>query len=331
LLRLPSTVQVFPGGSSTPISRVDYAYDNYGTNHANLTPRDDIIMHDPAFDPFQQTVETNCHWECWDWEWHNCYDWEWVCDYYNPYDPSTDYRGNVTSMTNYSDAANGAGAITHSTTYDIAGNVITAQVDCCQLKSFAYSGGGTNEAHDYANVISVVSGNPNGMNLTTAASYDYNTSLPSTATDENSQITTIYYNADSLRVDHVAYPGGGATYSSYADNLSADGAGINHYYTETATKLDNNGAGGATRYLVNRAYMDGRGAVARTMLYQGATDGWATHDVEYDSMGRAFRSSNSYFAAGLHVRAGSGIEHVLDDQPFRSSRPRLPGRHAARR
>jgi len=45
LLSLPSMVKVFPGGSSTPASRIDYAYDNYGSSHENLTARDDIIMH----------------------------------------------------------------------------------------------------------------------------------------------------------------------------------------------------------------------------------------------------------------------------------------------
>jgi RHS repeat-associated protein len=297
LLRLPSSVKVFPGGSNTPASRVDYAYDDYGTSHGDLTPRNDIIMHDPAFDPFQPTVETNCRWECWDWDFHHCLDWQWVCDLFNPYDPSTDYRGNVTSVTSFSDAANGTGAITHSSTYDIAGNTMTTQVDCCQLKSFTYSGAGTNGAHDYASVISVVSGNPSGTHLTTAVNYDYNTGLPSDTTDENGQITTMFYNAASLRVDHVEYPGGGAMYLNYADNLAADGAGFNHYSIETQTRLDNNGTGGAARYQINRAFMDGRGAVARTMIYQGATDGWATHDVQYDSMGRAFRSSNPYFAA----------------------------------
>lgn len=61
LLHLPSMVEVFPGGSSTPAARIDYAYDNYGSSHANLTSRNDIIMHDPAFDPFQEPQET------WDW------------------------------------------------------------------------------------------------------------------------------------------------------------------------------------------------------------------------------------------------------------------------
>jgi hypothetical protein len=94
LLHLPSGVQLFPGGSSTPIARVDYAYDDYGTSHANMTARDDIITHDVAFDPFQQNQE-NCDWVChqWDYWWINCVDWEWDCTNYNPYDASTDYRG----------------------------------------------------------------------------------------------------------------------------------------------------------------------------------------------------------------------------------------------
>jgi hypothetical protein len=67
LLHLPSMVKVFPGGSSTPASRVDYAYDDYGSAHTNMTGRDDIIMHDPSFDPFQQTQE-NCDWVCYQYD-----------------------------------------------------------------------------------------------------------------------------------------------------------------------------------------------------------------------------------------------------------------------
>lgn len=260
LLRLPSGVQVFPGSSKTATSRVDYAYDDYGPNHANLTRRDDIIMHDPAFDPFQPTA-----------------------------DASTDARGNLTSVTNYSDAGTGAGAITHSTTYDIAGNVTTAQVDCCQLKSFTYSGDGA-----YANVITIVSGDPKG--LTTHVTYDYNTGLPSTLSDENDQVTSLYFKADSLRIEHVDYPGSAATYFKYGDALIADMNKLGHSFVETSTKLDNNGANAKERDIVSQSYMDGRGAVARRMVYQGATDGWAVREVEYDSMGRAFRASNNYFA-----------------------------------
>lgn len=132
LLHLPSIVKLFPGGSSTPVARIDYAYDNYGTNYASLTARNDIIMHDVAFDPFQEWQEI-CDWECMQWGYptpespFQCIDWQWICNGYNPYDPATDYRGNVTSVTTYPDATTTTGAITHQTTYDITGNVITAQ------------------------------------------------------------------------------------------------------------------------------------------------------------------------------------------------------------
>src|SRR5207249_2647931 len=202
------------------------------------------------------TQEINCHWECLDWEFHQSYDWEWVCTPYNPYDPSTDYRGNVTSVTTYPDANSSSGAIAHSTTYDIAGNVMTAQVDCCQLKSFTYSGAGTGQPHDYAYVTSVTSGNPSGTHLTTGAAFDYNTGLIGTTTDENSQTTTNYYNSDSLRLDHVVYPDGGATYLTYSDGLGADANGNYHSYVQAQTKLDV--VNSVTRYVTSRRYFDGR-------------------------------------------------------------------------
>src|SRR6059058_1315637 len=81
LLRLPSKVEVYAPGSSTPTSRVDYHYDDYGSSHANLTSRSGIVMHDAAFDPFGGS-----------------------------YDAGTDYRGNVTSVTTYTDAGTESGS-----------------------------------------------------------------------------------------------------------------------------------------------------------------------------------------------------------------------------
>src|SRR5258706_4339091 len=41
LLHLSLIMKVFPGGSSTPTSRVDYAYDDYQAAHTNMSGRDD--------------------------------------------------------------------------------------------------------------------------------------------------------------------------------------------------------------------------------------------------------------------------------------------------
>jgi len=59
LLHLPESVKVVPAGSTTPSARVDYAYDDYGSSHANLTSRSDIIMHDATFDPFGSSYVPN--------------------------------------------------------------------------------------------------------------------------------------------------------------------------------------------------------------------------------------------------------------------------------
>ena len=295
LLHLPSTMKVFPGGSSTAAARVDFAYDNYGSSHANLTARNDIIMHDVAFDPFQQTQES-CDWTCAEWGYpdpwspYQCLNWQWGCTYYNPYDATTDYRGNVTSVTTYPDATTTTGTITHATTYDIAGNVMTAQVDCCQSKSFTYSAAND----DYAYPVSVTKGNPGGLHLTTSVSYDMNTGLVASTTDPNSQVTYFAYNTDSLRLDHVDYPDGGQVSYDYFNALAADSAGRYHSSVVSSTKLD------ATRYVDSKSYFDGRGALTQSFDSYTSGNGWSISDIEYDGMGRAYRRSNPYYCTSSY-------------------------------
>jgi RHS repeat-associated protein len=290
LLRLPSMVKVFPGTSSTPASRIDYAYDEYGPNHANMTARNDIIMHDVAFDPFQAWQEI-CDWECMQWGWPDpespfqCIDWQWVCQGYNPYDPNTDSRGNVTTVTTYPDATTTTGVITHNTTYDIAGNIVTAQVDCCQTQSFTYSSAN----NDYAYPVSVTKGNPSGVHLTSSISYDMNTGLVATSTDPNSKITYFSYNTDTLRTDQVDFPDGGQISYDYSDALAADSAGRYHSHFAATTKLD------ASRNIQHKSYFDGRDEVTQTFFGYTSNDGWSVMDTEFDSMGRPYRTSNPYY------------------------------------
>ena len=294
LLRLPSMVKIFPGGSSTAAARIDYGYDNYSTSHADLTSRDDIIMHDPAFDPFQQTQET-WDWVCTEWGYDEgfpiCLNWEWqVVGSYNPYDSNTDYRGNVTSVTTYPDATSTSNAITHTTKYDIAGNVMSAQIDCCQSQSFTYSSAND----DYAYPVSVTLGDPNGLHLTSSTSYDMNTGLMATSTDANSRITYFAYNADTLRTDTIDFPDGGQVSYDYANALAADSASRYHSSLVTTTKLD------SSRYVDSKSYFDGRGAVTQTFNSYTSGDGWSIVDTEYDSMGRAYHLSNPYFCTSSY-------------------------------
>jgi YD repeat-containing protein len=240
LISLPSIVQVFAGGSSTPIARTDYSYDEFG-----LAAAPGIIMYT---------------------------------------DPGTTVRGNVTRTRTYPDITNLANIIDHTATYDIAGNLITAQLDCCQQKSFIYS-----SSYFYAYVTSVTSGS--SPTLTTSATYDLNTGLTGVVTDENSQQTSFFYYVDSLRPEHVDYADGGRTSYSYNDALAPNASG-EHYYSCVTTRLD------ATRSVQSYGFYDGRGAVAQTFDNWTSANGWSTQDVEYDVMGRAFRAGNPYYSSG---------------------------------
>jgi len=240
LISLPSIVKVFAGGSTNPISRTDYSYDEF-----SLAAAPAIIMYT---------------------------------------DPGTTVRGNLTRTRTYPDVTNLANFIDHTATYDIAGNTLTAQLDCCQQKSFTYS-----SAYFYAYVTSITSGS--GPTLPTSATYDLNTGLAGVVTDENSQQTSFFYNADSLRPEHVDYADGGRVSYTYNDALSSNASG-GHYYSCTTTRLD------ATHSVQSYSFYDGRGAVAQTFDNWTSLNGWSTQDVEYDVMGRAYRAGNPYYSSG---------------------------------
>ncbi|MGH9905040.1 MAG: hypothetical protein ACRD8U_05570, partial [Pyrinomonadaceae bacterium] len=166
LIRLPSIVKVFPGGSSNPFARTDYLYDEF-----SLAGAPGITMHA---------------------------------------DPGASVRGNLTRTRTYPEIANLSNFIDHTSTYDIAGNVITAQLDCCQQRTFTYS---SNYFHAYVTAVTTGS----GPTLTTSATYDLNTGLTGVVTDENAQQTSFSYFVDSLRPEHVDFADGGRVTYTYND------------------------------------------------------------------------------------------------------------------
>lgn len=310
LLRLPSMMKIFPGGSSTPAYRIDYQYDNYGSNHANLTSRDDIIMHDDTYDPFYPPEET------WDWvctEWGinetgfwGCMNWEWqLVSFYDPYQPATDYRGNITSVIKYPDAASTSNTISHSTTYDIAGNILTEQLDCCQQRSYTFT-----NAFEYAYSSSSTDGPAGGPQLTRSRTFDFNTGLVASETDENSQVTSYAYNPDTLRTSQVNFADGGRTSYDYGDNLVADSAGKYHSRVTTTFKLD------ATRFVDMKEYFNGRNAPTATFDSYTTTNGWHVKNIQYDSMGRRFRTSNPYFSTSDYGSAAINPSGIWTTRTF---------------
>jgi hypothetical protein len=125
----------------TIVSKTDYEYD--GNPLADTLG---VIQHAASHNPSNNsTVICNCHWSC-DGNLtnsqnviENCPDGTpplRICDQCPVYNSSTQYRGNVTKVTNYSDAANPATSISSTNEYDITGNLIKASTSCCQQTSY---------------------------------------------------------------------------------------------------------------------------------------------------------------------------------------------------
>jgi YD repeat-containing protein len=120
-------------------------------------------------------------------------------------------RGNLTTLTTYTDPTNTSTGIPRNFTYDTLGNILTAQVNCCQQKQFNYSSTTQWSAPD-----SVVRGPSGSTQLTTSATYNPYTGLVASTTDENSQTTTYSYDVYK-RMTAVTRPDGTQLTTSYDD------------------------------------------------------------------------------------------------------------------
>jgi RHS repeat-associated protein len=125
------------------------------------------------------------------------------------------YRGDPTSITTYKMPAGPSGGVTKNFTYDWFGNLLTADVNCCQKKTWTYSA-----TTKYSQPDSVTSGS-SAPQLTTSATYNQYTGQIATSTDENGQVTQ--YGYDFLRrPTSVQLPGTTTQITeSYDDTLFA--------------------------------------------------------------------------------------------------------------
>ena len=283
LIHLPTTVKRIVNGVA--VARTDYEYDNYQSQSLANTPG--VVNHNATHDTYTaqtrtyrgscKTTVTTPH--------GNSY-----CSEYNiitvrAYDPATDYRGNVTKATAYADATNDSdpNASVHTMSYDIDGNLISAGLDCCNLKTWVYDA--TNNAYAYP--ITVTKGS--GPQLTTRATYDFNTGLTLTTKDENDQSTGYEYEANTLRRKKVIYPNGGYVQTEYSDRLETASSQTVPSYVRTTATLD------ANNLVQSYSYFDGRGANLRSAT-QIPGGQWSVAAIEYDGIGRSKKSYNPFYA-----------------------------------
>ena len=255
IFNLVRRVDVWDAGDTVRMSRIVYAHDE-----VLLEPATDVVQHDLAYDPYDS--------EFWD--------------------PLTNFRGNVTSVTRYSEAANApeqtgpgapdvGGGITETRTYDITGNMVTASTSCCEQMSLGYT---LNTQFSLPETQTRGSADPESpARITTNAIYDFNTSLMRYATDANQRQSQTTYFAANLRPQTLTLPTQGYTTYAYDDAAMS--------VTETANA---SGGGIASQ---NVKLLNGLGQVKLEHAL-GVNSILDYVDTKYDLMGRVWKQSRPH-------------------------------------
>lgn len=273
IFSLVKNVTIYPGDSVFPASRAEYEYDGPGST-LQATP--DVIMHDEAFDPYDpQYLVENCHTVC---DPIDPYCWE-ECDQYyaSDYNSGTDYRGNLTRVTEYTDAANHAGPVTMTKKYDVTGNLVAASNSCCDETRLTY---GPETYYAYPSAQSSGASDPNSsVRITTSSTYDFYSGLTLSSADANGRVTQSTYDA-ALRPLTKTLPTGGSVTYFYDD--------VNGASNETYKLAD-----GTVTYRNGKAF-DGLGRIKTE--YSLGVGGYDVVETLYDATGRAFKQTLPYRA-----------------------------------
>ncbi len=185
-------------------------------------------------------------------------------------------RGNPTSVTTYTNASAATGPVTHHSYYNSLGNIVRADLDCCQSKTWSYSA-----TTQYSFPDSATRGSSPGTQLTTSATYNAYTGLAATSTDENGQVTN--YTFDNLkRLTNVQRPDNTNLTWTYTDATPP---------TQSSVTASLPIQGSSVRKTITT--VDGLGR----SVTQQITDGTTTYSIvatQYDPLGRGYKISNPY-------------------------------------
>ncbi|MBS1792701.1 MAG: RHS repeat protein [Acidobacteria bacterium] len=231
------------------------------------------------------------------------------------YSGASAFRGNLTRVTKSKDGVliSDLNAVSNDFEYDIAGNSVTETLSCCNLKTIAYE-----KSSEYAFPVSETKGS-GSLQLTVAQTYNRNTGLILTKTDENDQVTGYEYEPDTLRLRKIAYPNGGSVLTEYGDKLVTDPNDRLPGFIRLTSTLDTG------RNIQSYQYFNGRGDEIRKAVQ--TPDGWTVTAMEFDKFGRPVKSFNPFFGATptVPIPAGTRFTEILNyDALGRTTAVRLP-------
>lgn len=253
------------------VSRIEYEYDNYtsegGPNpkHAALVPRANITGHN------------------------------------SNYGASYTTRGNVTKVETFANALNQTGAVSVHTQYDIAGNVVKAIDAKGHASTISYNDNfGSADAQARTNSsgsISNLSGGQqtfafatsatNVAGYTTYAQFDYYSGAGVDAEDIIGNISTTFYNDLLDRPTQTISANNRPDFRRQTTAVYNDAANQRKVtITSDSKEFDDN-------LIKSEAFYDGLGRTFETREYENTSD-YVVGLTEYDSLGRAYKSSNPH-------------------------------------
>jgi RHS repeat-associated protein len=193
-------------------------------------------------------------------------------------------RGNPTTVTSYTNASAATGPVTHHTYYDNLGNIVQADLDCCQSETWSYS---TTTNYSYPDSATRGSASPY---LTTSATYSAYTGLVATSTDENSQVTR--YTFDSIkRLTKIVRPDNAQLTWSYNDAAPPTQSSVTASVPVQGSNIQN-----------TITTVDGLGRTVTQQVTDGTTT-YSTVATQYDPVGHAYKVSNPYTSSAQYWTA----------------------------
>lgn len=212
----------------------------------------------------------------------------WAPGHVSSYNTTKTVRGNVTGTTEYKVVF--GGTITRLAKFDVFGNLVKAQVTCCNQKNYTF------DINNYwSKPVQLTDGDPTGVHLTGTAAYDFNTSLVTSQTDANNLTTSFSYDS-ALRLQQKTLPTGATVTTTYNDAALTASTTVNYVEAgqnrSIATSGVYNGWGQATQRvdaasnLVNIGYDSMQRVCSQTNPFaQGGQPGPST-TYSYDGLGR---------------------------------------------
>ncbi|MGZ8844876.1 MAG: RHS repeat-associated core domain-containing protein [Pyrinomonadaceae bacterium] len=290
IFNLPLNVEMYDSDGTTRLSRTEYQYDGQ-----TLSATPNVVQHEQASNPYAD-AEGLCYTQP---NWNdpdctgNCNQTlpsspdSPGCDgycgeiYVCPYNSATDYRGNVTQITSYANATptTPTEPITETRRYDVTGNLVTASTACCEQTSFNYT-----VDTQFAYPQSKTRGSASDLyaQVSTSATYDFNTGLGLSGTDANGRQSQTSYDSATLRPTTSSLPTGAHTDFAYDDAAMT---------VSSTTYLASGEGGGIADQSVK--YLNGMGQV-RQEKARGVNNTWDLVDTIYNNLGQVYQQSRPY-------------------------------------